>query len=284
MPASSPRPARAQPDALHGPDRGRPLPDGAYILTAVAIDRAALLGASATRFRVGSELELAHVGAAWGEGGPARSRSRVPRRSAARRCRRSAPSGTRTARWALRPRSSRRPRRALRAPRLLERGESRVAGAGASRRAALPDQVRSSFASPRTSRAAWPDVVHRVRRAAARRAWRRGPGVATSWRDRQDPSSPVGGSIAPAPPRPGRSRSPRGARRPRCPDGPRARGELEQRRVQLVGMVGGRQPRTIAAALRPSPAAGGISERIWKVTPSAGRRRSKARAHRFVSP
>ena len=29
-------------------------------------------------------------------------------------------------------------------------------------------------------------------------------------------------------------------------------------------------PATIAAALEPSPAAAGISERIWNVTPSAG--------------
>ena len=41
------------------------------------------------------------------------------------------------------------------------------------------------------------------------------------------------------------------------------------------------RPATIAAALEPSPAATGISERIWKVTPSAGWRRSNARTHRF---
>ncbi len=41
------------------------------------------------------------------------------------------------------------------------------------------------------------------------------------------------------------------------------------------------RPATIAAALDPSPAAAGISERIWKVTPSAGRSASNARTQRF---
>ena len=40
-------------------------------------------------------------------------------------------------------------------------------------------------------------------------------------------------------------------------------------------------PATIAAALEPSPAASGISERIVKRTPFAGCSRSKARTHRL---
>ena len=38
----------------------------------------------------------------------------------------------------------------------------------------------------------------------------------------------------------------------------------------------------MAAALEPSPAAGGMSERIAKRMPSAGWSRSKARTHRLV--
>ena len=38
----------------------------------------------------------------------------------------------------------------------------------------------------------------------------------------------------------------------------------------------------MAAALEPSPAAGGISERIAKRMPSAGWSRSNARTHRLV--
>ena len=41
------------------------------------------------------------------------------------------------------------------------------------------------------------------------------------------------------------------------------------------------RPATIAAALDPRPAASGISERMWNVSPSAECRRSKARTHRL---
>ena len=41
-------------------------------------------------------------------------------------------------------------------------------------------------------------------------------------------------------------------------------------------------PATMAAALEPSPADGGISDRIRKASPSAGCSASKARTHRLV--
>ena len=40
-------------------------------------------------------------------------------------------------------------------------------------------------------------------------------------------------------------------------------------------------PATIAAALDPNPAPTGISDRMWKVSPSAGCSASNARTHRF---
>ena len=145
-------------------------------------------------------------------------------------------------------------------------------------------RLKSSLASPSTSSAACPTLCTASSSGSSAGIAARAAAVGTSWLGiASTPSSPGAGSKRTgASPAPGQITKPpwsAAATLSGCPSSSAASSNSGASSSYMWSAAA--SPATIAAALEPRPAATGISERIWKVTPSAGRSRSNARTHRF---